>query len=422
MTEWRRTAPGDEAEPRELTSWKEIATHLQVSTKTAQRYETERGLPVRRVGTRVTIGISELEEWKATQTRGGGWHSDVRLLQRGIIVLVAVLAIFVAGAAIYWYRQLPGVPVSAVSEGSLLYIKDAAGKTVWTHTFDLPIGRFDAHSKTEFHLHDLESDGSVEAVGVWKHSRRDSEGWAVQCFEADGRLRWSLKMEDRVRTLGGQELGPPFVVRDMLVFDSPELDRTKWTAVLFVHVADVPATLVIVDHKGRRRGQYWHVGHLNALELFDADGDGTRELVAGGVRHGIEQAVLVAFEAGRVGGTNTMPDGHARTILDKGPSTEKRTGYFARSEVSKLSNLFNYVSDLAIVNGRLSAQVFEKLEAPEAYLRYEFEPGLKPTGITLAVAFLAVHRTQDMRNRFDENFPEREVARLKREFRTERGN
>lgn len=421
MNEGQRSTPGDDALSKELTSWKEIATHLQVSVKTAQRYEAEKGLPVSRVGTRVTIGLSELEAWRNTQKRGG-WMSDVRFLRRALTAMLAFVALLLTGGAILWLRNLPGKPVSVISEGSTLYIKDAAGRTIWTHSFPIPFAPGMADPLTAFGLHDLDGDGKSETVGVWQHLQRDNAGWSVQCFEADGRLRWDLNMEDRIRTLRGQELGPPYVVRDVLVFDSPESDGTKWTAMLFVHVADVPSTLVVVDRTGRRRGQYWHSGHLNALELFDADGDGTLEIVAGGVRHGAEQAVLVAFEPARVGGANAMPDGHPRTILDKGPGTEKLTGYFARSEVSKKSNLFNYVYQLKIVNGRLVAGVYERLAPPEGYLQYEFEPGLQLLGISLSVAFLHAHQIEEMRNRFDETFPERDVARLKREFRIERGH
>ena len=35
--------------PKELTSWKEIGEFLGVSARTAQKWELERGLPVRRL-------------------------------------------------------------------------------------------------------------------------------------------------------------------------------------------------------------------------------------------------------------------------------------------------------------------------------------------------------------------------------------
>jgi hypothetical protein len=59
------------AGPRQLTSWKEIAHHLGVNIRTAQRWERERGLPVRRVPgarSRVNADATSLDAWKERQS------------------------------------------------------------------------------------------------------------------------------------------------------------------------------------------------------------------------------------------------------------------------------------------------------------------------------------------------------------------
>ena len=64
--------PPMSSSPRQLTSWKEIAHHLGVNIRTAQRWERERGLPVRRVpGTRsrVNAEAASLDAWKDQQAR-----------------------------------------------------------------------------------------------------------------------------------------------------------------------------------------------------------------------------------------------------------------------------------------------------------------------------------------------------------------
>ena len=59
----------------ELITWKEVANHLGVNVRTAQRWERERGLPVRRLpcrGGRVMISRAALDAWQRTaksQTR-----------------------------------------------------------------------------------------------------------------------------------------------------------------------------------------------------------------------------------------------------------------------------------------------------------------------------------------------------------------
>jgi len=57
---------------REITSWKEIAHHLGVNVRTAQKWE-RRGLPVRHAPGargRVSADIESLDRWKHQLTRG----------------------------------------------------------------------------------------------------------------------------------------------------------------------------------------------------------------------------------------------------------------------------------------------------------------------------------------------------------------
>jgi hypothetical protein len=51
--------------PEDLHSWKQIAAHLGVNVRTAQKWERERGLPVRRgPGGKVAVDVAALESWK----------------------------------------------------------------------------------------------------------------------------------------------------------------------------------------------------------------------------------------------------------------------------------------------------------------------------------------------------------------------
>jgi hypothetical protein len=53
--------------PHQLASWKEIAHHLGVNVRTAQKWERERGLPVHRAPgarSRVSADTAALDAWK----------------------------------------------------------------------------------------------------------------------------------------------------------------------------------------------------------------------------------------------------------------------------------------------------------------------------------------------------------------------
>lgn len=61
-------APAMSSGNRQLTSWKEIAHFLGVNIRTAQKWERDRGLPVRRTAgarSRVSADSASLETWKA---------------------------------------------------------------------------------------------------------------------------------------------------------------------------------------------------------------------------------------------------------------------------------------------------------------------------------------------------------------------
>lgn len=78
----------------ELTSWKQIAHHLGVHVRTAQRWERERGLPVKRLAggpSRVSARVASLEVW---MNAGGAPSKDLRYswpLAPGITVEVCFL-------------------------------------------------------------------------------------------------------------------------------------------------------------------------------------------------------------------------------------------------------------------------------------------------------------------------------------------
>jgi Tol biopolymer transport system component len=67
---------------RELSSWKEIASYLHVSVRTAQMWEADRGLPVKRLpGGRgvVWTNIAELEAWRKSAGNQGALGDDEEL-------------------------------------------------------------------------------------------------------------------------------------------------------------------------------------------------------------------------------------------------------------------------------------------------------------------------------------------------------
>jgi hypothetical protein len=59
---------------------------------------------------------------------------------------------------------------------------------------------------------------------------------------------------------------------------------------LLVHERYYPSLVLVVDAQGAPGRSYWHPGHLGALLLHDADGDGVAALFLGGTNNDLRGA------------------------------------------------------------------------------------------------------------------------------------
>jgi len=113
-----REAPRTPPIEQRLDGWGEIATYLKIEQRTAQRWEESRGLPVRRIGTRVYAHKSELDAWIRRQEPR--WIKKlldaVRLRARRPATIVAASVVLLAAAYTVWriWPWLGGGPRKAM--------------------------------------------------------------------------------------------------------------------------------------------------------------------------------------------------------------------------------------------------------------------------------------------------------------------
>lgn len=92
--------PGEPKSPQQLTSWKEVADYLGVAVRTAQAWEHEKGLPVRRMlgeKGRVTADPTELDQWKSSVFRSCRWWWKPPYFR----IYVVLSTLFLIAAAAY---------------------------------------------------------------------------------------------------------------------------------------------------------------------------------------------------------------------------------------------------------------------------------------------------------------------------------
>ena len=74
----------DDQNNRNLTSWKEIASFLGVSERTARHWEREKGLPVQRTAGakgRVSVNVEDLERWREKTLQKIPWYANLKFLR-----------------------------------------------------------------------------------------------------------------------------------------------------------------------------------------------------------------------------------------------------------------------------------------------------------------------------------------------------
>jgi hypothetical protein len=141
-------------QPKELSGWKAIASHLGASVRTVQDYERNLGLPVHRQPGekgRVFADPDELDAWRK-QPSGSGVPVrnvdatietqppvPVRKIWRPGFLMAAGLIVGLLAVGAYLLLIPPGPPSDfRVEEKNLIVVNDR-GKELWRRTFDVPL-------------------------------------------------------------------------------------------------------------------------------------------------------------------------------------------------------------------------------------------------------------------------------------------
>jgi hypothetical protein len=411
----------------ELNSWKEIADFLGVSVRTAQRYERELGLPVRRTGGRKGQAVvgrhDELTVWKArTVLPHLRWWQGVSFLRIYSIVstaIILVLAMVIALDRMEHYSV--GKPHNSHWVDAVLHVADQNGREVWHRAFD---GAASTDGVYVRYHGDLDGDGRVETLVPFVPWQRDSKGGFLYCFSQEGKELWRIEPKKAVADRE-QTFSTLYVLRSYTVFKSPQKDGTLWTAAAFVHHYDYPSVVIVVDSKGKARGEYWHSGHLNGIHSVDLDNDGKDQLVLCGSKNVLSRAVLLIFDPLNVGGAEALPAGHPQQLRGFTPGTEKATVIFERSRLNRLRDHYNYaywIGPATAADRSFQVTVSEALDRTQGYLTYTIRPDLTLSSVVPSDSLRNTYLEHSLKNPSIRPFGEPDLEELRRGYTIRWGN
>jgi len=354
---------GQQEQRRELDSWKEIADFLEVTPRTAQKWEEQRGLPVRRMQGprgRVLAFADELETWKRTTKVAAKVHSrstSSKFIRLGALT-AAVLLTALGGL---WWASRPRHAAAWSLEDSTLVVMDARRNVLWRKPLSGGV-----HSSYYASPHgrrawfgDLDGDGTTEMLFSYTSADRHRNGSTLISYSHKGEERWRFSTTHSVSTRS-ERFDPPFVISDFAV---APLDGGPGLSILvnFEHSLYYPQRLALLTSDGRLRADYWHSGRLPLLAISDLDGNGTNEILLAGTNNARKQAELVVLDPNRMNGASDETGNPDYQISGLPLARELVRVLFPRSCINLQFEPRNAVSTFAVLADSITVLVAERL-------------------------------------------------------------
>jgi hypothetical protein len=427
-----------------LDGWKEIANHLRKSTRTAQRWERELGLPVRRLKTmkgEIVFALKqELDEWQlqnsaAREDLNGNSDEDVDVLdgvlespgEVAILPLVSKrqsrfsMAIWAAGflvagftlGLLYLHFNHSSVPVTYRIENNSFVVLNKSGDVLWRRNFEDILPEFYSGKRRSVWIGDLNQDGETEVLFVEQPARALSHSVTMHCLSQDGRELWSFSPNRVVRT-ASEEFEGIYGIVDFEVFDTAGGKRIALTA---NHHLYFPEEVVLLSPTGTVLGEYWHPGHFTQVRALDLKHDGNIRLYLSGVNNEYRTATLVVLDLDKVAGAAAQTNPNYQ-FLDMPPAKESVRAYFPRSCINKLLNRFNAARAVEPRPNSLLVHVDEQpgVAAPAA-LMYEMSFDMTKAKLSVVDYFRVVHKELEADHRLDHKLTDEELKSLEGQFR-----
>ena len=399
---------------KELTSWKEIAEYLGVSVRTAQKWETHRGLPVKRFSGergRVLADPDAIDRWRESTLERSPWWSSPQLARYWAAAATAVLLV---AAGVWLLSNRTGPPALFRHELNTLIVTDARDRELWRKTFEQPIQQGATPDDLLQHhrawFGDLDGDGRTEFLYAYHPATIEKLGVTLFCFSHDGREKWRFVPGRKVVTRS-TEFPPPYQGGHFLAL-APGPDRSRKVVVTSHHVSRYPNQVVVLSHTGAVLGEYWHSGHLPYLDLADLDGDGREEILLGGISNGYQAATLVVLDSRDLGGAS-LEENPDYQLQGFPPGREKARFLFPRTCINRKFHPYNWTQRLAFSGDRIRLQVREREHDLNSTIVYSLDRRLSLIGLEFSDALRSLHREMEAAGQLDHPLTDKEINELR---------
>ncbi|HLK61908.1 MAG TPA: hypothetical protein VKU19_00615 [Bryobacteraceae bacterium] len=379
---------------RELSSWKEIASYLQVGVRTAQVWEQERGLPVRRLpGSRgrVLTTVAELEIWKRsseaippstvvpTPALPAVEPGNPRRVRHFLLSAAAVcLTVAVFALAALWFLR-PHAPAGFRIAQNTLIVVDAAGRECWRKIYPFPLPEIDSEGRLIW-IGDLDGDGETELL--FSPSAPPMRGTEVICYAQNGRERWRFVPGKIVRT-SSETFSPPYRVQAFAVVPGGPAGPPG-VVVVSQHHLYFPVEVAFLSADGRLLREYWHSGGMGSIVV---DGD---RILTGGVNNATKSGALLVLDPHTMRGAS-VEENPAYQLQDFAPGVEIARLLFPRSCINRLLEPMASVVGVWKMADEIVVEVRHRPGNYDASIYYHLNPDLSLKSMSVGSSFERSH-------------------------------
>lgn len=409
--------PGNEnSGGHELASWKDIASYLGVNIRTAQRWENEKKLPIRRIAGakgRLSANTTELDKWKEALQEQIPWWANLQLLQWYGVVVTILLAVTTAGLIVLHLSPRHGPPSSFRLDYNRLTVLDDAGRQVWARVFSAPFCS-DEYSPSQMMTNpriwfgDLDGDSKTETLFVYFPVTRETTGTMLICYGQSGRERWRF-IPGRVVSDRQRSYSSAYTVANFRVVRLAG-QRESRIVVTSHHVSYHPNQVAVLSDVGKLLGEYWHSGQLEYLEMAPVGPGGKQQILLAGVDNGRRSAVLVVLDPDRVEGASRQEPDDPTQLLGFGPGKETLVLGFPRSEINQVLGDYPRVSMLVVAPGRVTVHIQALDNFPQVKTIYTLSDKLELTYVQFSDRYVAMHNELEARRILNHRFSPDEIV------------
>ena len=372
----------------ELHGWKEIAAALGTNVRTAQKYESRHGLPVRRMPGkrgRVYALRDEILAWRDQRRLAEPEGLMDRLAALSGVRLASAAGAAVAaliGALLIFWNGSP--PVASLRwNGPVLEALDARGRVLWGRSFPSPPANPSpnpAWTMTEL----LEGERRLLVF----HQPSEAAPARLFCFSDGGTLEWRYPPPAR----------SGFGLRLRAFAPLPPEVRSARVAVALLDEAGTATQIRLLGADGEEAAAITRPGVFDKLATADPDISGTGLLLAGGFDRERGQAALL-----RIGVSTPPASRQAAVSVPARPEVAVQgVALFPRTRLNRRLDLFNRVAALRTAGDLVVVRVQEA--AGDAWVEYRLGLDLSLRGVAVSDALKRAFRREFVRGTLGEDW------------------